>query len=428
MAILPGSIRQRGRYSWQIRYEAGPPDEFGTRRQYSETVRGSKRDAITLLVNRVAEKNAAIAQGETAPARPIGRPARDALPIPSTTQLPAVPPQTIGEYMSEWLSTAGDFSAKTLERYTELSTRQIEPFLGGVLLHQLSPKAVEHWHLDLLRRGSHHGHPLHARTVRHAHRLLSRAYARAVVLELVPRNVVALVKPPRIPDSGMQILAAHQIGELLQRLRQSNSTTKRRLFPSVAAALGTGLRRGELLAARWNDLDLNAQLWRVDRSLQQTRAGLAFKPPKTKVGRRTLSIGAELTAILQEHKRVRMAHQFMFGLGRLTGEDLVFATALGGPLAPDTVSRDWANSIRDFPSLPPVSLHSLRHTYASGLIAGGMNIVDVSYQLGHASPAVTMSIYAHLFDNRGGKQAAAIADRMLHGWGDGNASHQAPAR
>jgi integrase len=225
------------------------------------------------------------------------------------------------------------------------------------------------------------------------------------------------VSPPPVPDNPVDVLTAPQIGELLQRLRAASNPTKRRLYPIVATALATGMRRGEILASRWRDVDLTERLWRVERSLEETATGLRFKPPKTRAGRRVIEIGEALAAVIAEHKSRMLAHRVMFGLGRLTEEDLVFADPLGRALAPDTLSRDWGNAIRDFRSLPPISFHALRHTRASALIAHGMNVVDVAYQLGHGSPATTLKVYSHLFNNRGGRQAAAIADQMMRGLG-----------
>jgi integrase len=402
MARLPGSLRQRGSNTWQLRFEAGPPDQFGNRRQYSATVRGSRKDAETALIAAIAANNAA----ERVPVAPERLP-----PAPEITR-PCAP--SIGEYMTEWLATTADFSQKTRERYQELNTRQILP-LGSVPLDRLMPRQVEAWHLTLRRAGSLQGRPLHPRTIGHAHRVLSRGYTRAVTLELVTRNPLAAVRPPPVPQSEMAILSASQIIELLERLRCSNNVTKQRLYPIAAVALATGLRRGEILATRWRDIDLERRIWCVERNLVETRLGLHFKSPKTSNARRRLEIGREIVAIIERHREEVRERRLVLGLGRIDAEDLVFANSLGEPLAPDTLSRDWANAIRDFPSLPPVGFHALRHTNASLLIAAGLDVVTIAKRLGHGSPATTLKYYAHLFSNLGDAQAAAITDQVMRG-------------
>ena len=239
MAKLPGSLRQRGPNSWQLRFEAGPPDEFGNRRQYSATVRGSRKDAVAALIAAIAAKGTTVLV-PLLPEKPA--------PATEITRLNA---PSIAEYMTDWLATTVDFSQKTRERYDELNRRQIIPQLGSVRLDRLTPKQVEAWHLSLRRGGGPHGRPLHPRTVGHAHRVLSRGYARAMSLELVTRNPLAAVRPPPVPNSEIAILSSSQIVELLERLRQSNNATKQRLYPIAAVALATGLRRGEILATRW---------------------------------------------------------------------------------------------------------------------------------------------------------------------------------
>jgi integrase len=418
-AKLPGSVRELRPGVFQIRWD-GPSDEFGGRRQYSERVYGTERQAVGRLIARYGATVTGTAQQKSASAPTI---ARSRAPLPAAAVAAASAP-TLGDYMTGWLGSQterlrlgnADFAGKTLERYHELNARQIIPFLGDIRLDDLTPRRVADWHLELLRGGSRHGRPLAARSVRAAHQLLRRGYARACALELVIRNPLGQIRPPRVPPNDTtQILTAPQIVELLQRLRRSSNPTKQRLFPIAAAAVATGARRGELLATRWGDVDLDKRVWKIERSLQQTKAGLAYKRPKTSAGRRSIAIGAELVAILAEHRRRRVAHQFKFGLGRLGDDALVFADAMGEPLAPDTLSRDWANAIRDFSSLPSIPFHGLRHTRASAMIAAGMTIVDVAAQLGHSSPSTTLKVYGHLIDNRGAAQAAAIADDMLRG-------------
>ena len=139
----------------------------------------------------------------------------------------------------------------------------------------------------------------------------------------------------------------------------------------------------------------NASL-RVERSLEETAAGLRFKPPKTRHGRRTIRLPANVVDMLRAYNRRQIEQRFMLGLGRPASDDLVFTLADGSPYPPDKLSRDWGLAVKSL-SLPQVTFHALRHSHASALIAAGVDIVTVSRRLGHGSPAITLTVYAHAF-------------------------------
>jgi integrase len=167
------------------------------------------------------------------------------------------------------------------------------------------------------------------------------------------------------------------------------------------------MRRGEIVALRWADVDLDDGKIRVERSLEQTNAGLAIKSPKTKAGRRTVSIPPSIVAELRDHWRQQQEQRLALGIGKAGTDDLVFARPDASPWPPDSLSGDWARTVRTL-KLPKVSLHSLRHTHVSQLIAAGLDVVTVSRRIGHSHPTVTLSVYAHLFGNTDEKAAEAV--------------------
>jgi integrase len=153
----------------------------------------------------------------------------------------------------------------------------------------------------------------------------------------------------------------------------------------------------------------------VERSMEETAAGLRVKAPKTKHGRRVVSIPASVIAILRVHRRQQNEQRLLLGLGGAVPSDFVFTLADGMPYPPDKLSRDWGNVVRDR-KLPRVMFHSLRHAHASALIAAGLDVVAVSRRLGHGSPAITLAIYAHQFSDRDAEAALAM-DAALTGLG-----------
>jgi integrase len=247
---------------------------------------------------------------------------------------------------------------------------------------------------------------LAARTVGHAHRVLHCALANACSLETINRNPAAAVKPPKVSADEVEILTQTQIAQVLKTLEGVP------LYSLVVLAIATGMRRGELLGLQWCDIDLDGSCVRVERSIEQTRTGLRFKHPKTKAGRRTISLPATAVAVLRKHRQARLEFQMKIGAGRLPDDALVFCDADGAPCSPLGVTQAWARLVKVH-DLPKVTLHSLRHTHASALINGGMDIVSVSRRLGHGNPTITLSTYSHVFNEKKDGGAAEIIDTVL---------------
>jgi integrase len=172
-------------------------------------------------------------------------------------------------------------------------------------------------------------------------------------------------------------------------------------------ALSTGARRGELLALRWRDLDLDGATVRIERSLEQTKQGLRFKAPKTKHGRRLVTLPAIAVEALRAHRRRVLELRMALGQGKLDTGALVFSRLDGSPLPPNDLSRDWWRFVQNR-KLPAVSFHALRHTHVSCLIATGVDPLTISRRIGHSSPVVTLRVYAHLFSNTDAAAATAI--------------------
>jgi integrase len=314
---------------------------------------------------------------------------------------------TIEGYFRAWLDQA-DLAPKTLERYRQLADQQIVPHLGTTTLQKLRPIQVQNWHFTLLSRGGKNGKPLSPRTVGHAHRVLHRALARACSCEIVSRNVAAIIKPPKVEASEIEILAPGQITDVLQKLERNNFASRsHRSLPLIVVALATGMRRGELLGLQWGDLDLDGASLKVERSVEETKAGLRLKTPKTKNGRRTISLPASALEALKAHRASQREERLALRLGRETAATPVFGTPDGRLYSPDNLSRDWRRLVKSH-GLPQVMFHALRHTHASALIASGLDVVTISRRLGHSSPNVTLTVYAHLFQKTDLTAASAI--------------------
>lgn len=162
-----------------------------------------------------------------------------------------------------------------------------------------------------------------------------------------------------------------------------------------------------IAALRWDDLGLDAATVRIVRSLEQTKDGIRVKPPKTAAGRRTLSLRPFAVQALRDHRRQQLELRLALGAGSLPADAPVFGTIDGEPTLPHLFSNRWRRAVRNR-NLQQVAFHALRHGHASALIAGGLDVVAVSRRLGHASPALTLNVYSHLFANDDEKAVAAI--------------------
>jgi integrase len=359
---MRGSIRKRGISSWALKFDIGRAD--GKRVTRYATAHGTYKDAQKALTQLLA--------------------AADTGTLADPTRM------SVADYLRQWLDSAQEQSPKTLERYRELAEHQIIPHLGAVPLQKLKPEHIEKWHGALT---------VSPRTIVHAHRVLSLVLKRAVENGTLSRNVAAIRKPPRVEAEEIQILSTEQATTVLTGLAGHT------LHPIASLALATGLRRGELLALEWGDIDLDRGTLRVERSLEETRAGLRVKPPKTKRGRRNLTLPAEAVAMLREHRKQQLELRLALGQG---GQPvLVFSTIEGELLSPDNLSRDWRRVCRQR-KLPLVSFHALRHTHASTLLRAGVDVLTVSRRLGHSKAAMTLDVYGHLMEGSDAAAAKAI--------------------
>jgi integrase len=204
----------------------------------------------------------------------------------------------------------------------------------------------------------------------------------------------------------VQILTEEQITRLLKAVEGQE------LRPLIAFLLGTGARRAEALALTWKDIDLDRGTVTIRASLEQLRADqLRRKEPKTRAGRRPVTLSPWLIAELRAHRLRQQEQRMSLGLGRAPDDLPVFALWNGAWRTPNSVTAAWAR-LADELGFPEITLHALRHTHVSQLIASSADVVTVSRRIGHGNPAVTLSVYAHLFRNTD-QMAADITEAMF---------------
>jgi integrase len=315
---------------------------------------------------------------------------------------------TVGEHVTgriaQW-EALEKITPRTAERYRELLANQIMPHLGQKSLQKLKSADIEAWHATLKTSGRKSGRGgLSTRTIRHAHRLLSKALKEGMRHDLIARNVAAAEQPPKVENEEIAVLDRDQVRLLVERLRGHA------MYPIAITALFTGLRRGELLALRWHRVDLDSadKHLTVREAIEETRGGIRFKTPKTDNSARDVSLPDIVVEVLRDHRRQQLEYRFALGLGKPSDDALVFPTTPeGSPQSPRAFSREWGYVAASV-GQPEITFHALRHTHASHLIDAGIDVVKISRRLGHSSPTVTLGTYAHLFRKRDDNSSAAI--------------------
>jgi integrase len=369
---MRGSLIRRGR-NWRFKYDL--PSTDGKRSTKYVTIHASTK---ALAQDEAAKIVASIATG---------------LHVDPSTE-------TVGAFVERWLRdwAAANVSNQTYEGYAQMLRKHLSARVGKMAIQKLRAADLQAVYAAMA------ADELADRTRLHLHRITRVMLKHGVQWGIIPRNVADMVDAPRVRTDEVQILTAGEVQTLLEFLRDKP------LYAITALALGTGLRRGELLALRWQDIDLDGAHLRVERALEETkRGGLAFKSPKTRHGRRTVTLPASTVAVLREHRKSQQEHRLRFGLGRASADALAFSDWDGSPRSPRAFTLEWGK-MATAASLT-VSFHSLRHTHASMLIADGLDVLSLSRRLGHGSAAITLGVYGHLFkpDDR----AAAVMEAAL---------------
>jgi integrase len=198
----------------------------------------------------------------------------------------------------------------------------------------------------------------------------------------------------------MAILTMEQSARLLEGIEHT------RVYGPVLLALATGMRRGEVLALRWKNVDLDRATLRVMESLEQTRAGLRFKAPKTE-RTRAITLPAFAVENLRRLKRSQAEELLMLGI-RQSGETLVCARADGFPLQPRSLTHQFTYLVSRAKDLPRVRFHDLRHSHATQLLLAGVHPKVAQERLGHSTITTTLDLYSHVTDTMQSDAAARI--------------------
>lgn len=243
----------------------------------------------------------------------------------------------------------------------------------------------------------------------HIHALLGLILASAVKARKLHRSPKADIqtKPKAKRRDKIEVLDESELATLLNHLRDHW------LYMPTLIAASTGLRRGEVLALRWQDVDLRRGTLEVTQATELLHGRVSIKAPKTERSARTIKIPAALVIELERHRKDQLERRLKLGLGGRP--ELVITTPLGEMVRPGTLQAAFATQVAEA-GLKPITFHGLRHTHITLLLKSGVPVHVVSARAGHASPSITLDIYCHLLggeDNDAARQAEAILQRVL---------------
>ena len=321
---------------------------------------------------------------------------------------------TVALFLEQWLRdyASTNTAPRTFERYSEIVRTHLIPNLGRIALTQLKPEHLQGYYAQELTSGRLNGKGgLSAQTVKHHHRVLSEALNHAVKWGLLIRNVAYAVDPPRPVKKEMATIQAEDIPQLLEEARKMENGSSIPYYTIFYTALHTGMRRGELLALRWIDAELELMTISVNRSLQILKDGTKIiREPKTPNARRLIAMTPSLALQLREHKEYQSALRLLNNKP-VQPDDLIFSDLEGQPINPNTVTPAF-NKIAKRTGLK-LRLHDLRHTHATLMLKAGVHPKIVSERLGHSTVAFTLDTYSHVVP--GLQEAAAKAfDNLIY--------------
>ena len=372
-----GSIRKRKDGRWEGRYTAGHDPETG--KAIYKNVLGKTQAEVKEKLKQ--------AIGET-----------QALDITKAGKY------TVGEWMEVWFQDYAKIKVRpsSHQTYQGYIHNHIRPNIGDIPLEKLTSLDLQKLYKKLLTQGrvdrvEAKGQPkgLSAKTVRNIHQILSSALKLAQEQRLILANPAEGCALPRVEHQEMKTLTTVQLASFFREARESG------VFELYYLELGTGLRRGELLGLKWEDIDLERGDLRVRRQVSRINGEVVEAPLKTKNAYRTLPLAEDTVSVLKEQRR------------KVGNSPWVFPSPNGGPISPDSVLH-MLHRVLKRAGLPKVRFHDLRHTFATLALQNGVDVKTVSGMLGHFSAGFTLDTYAHI-TSAAQRQAAKTMENILSG-------------
>jgi len=375
---MNGSIRKRCD-SWELTIDLGR-DANGKRKRKFVNVKGTKKLAQQQLRELLSSNDKGI-------------------PIDT-------PKITFGLWLSKWMAeyVVPNKRQKTIERYEGLIQKHISPDLGRIELTKLTPSDIRTLEAKLTARG------MAPKGVELVHTVISGAYKYALRMEAAWRNPAKAVTPPTVTRKEVEPPEIPRVREILALAAEEEHP----LSPCLHLIAYTGIRRGETLGLRHQDLNLETGVISIIQTVSRSLQGIIIEPTKNNSSRRSVDLDDDTIDVLRGHTGKQMLTRLELE-GAYEDHGLVFPGPLGKPLNPMTLTRMFQSYAKRL-GLKGSKLHDLRHFHASVMLQkGGGSLLLVSRRLGHASVATTGDIYGHLLPGWQKEAANAFAKAMKEG-------------
>jgi integrase len=332
---------------------------------------------------------------------------------------------TVGDWLAHWLVSRTSPTASTMRSYAAHVRLYLAPYLGPVLLGELSAGHVQAMFTAIIRQHQALGTPVSAATLNRIRATLRAALNAAMRRGLVGENPASRAELPRARRPRAVIWTPERVehwratGErpevavwtAAQTARFLNSAAGHRLYAVYHLIALRGLRRGEAAGLRWCDVDLDGKTAIISQQLQQHGGRMEVTPPKTPYSARVIALDHTTVAVLREHWRRQRAEAACYGRGNLAS-GYVFTNQRGGPMAPDRLTRIFRD-LAEQAGLPPIRLHDLRHGAATLALAAGVDLRTVQEMLGHSSIVLTADTYISVVPELAFDAAERIASLIL---------------
>ena len=358
--MATGNIVERKRVkgkSYEITVEGEPDLVTGKRNRIFKTVKSSKKEATTIMHQMMADMDRGIAIRKM--------------------------PKKIAEWLDEWL----ELYLPNVEETTRIGYKSkikcyLKPALGDIFVQSLRTDHVQKMVNDMMARG------LSAKNIRDTYNNINAAMKKAVVLRMIPYNPCEGVTLPKIKRYKAKVYDVEMIHKLLDVAKGTD------MYLPILLCVTLGLRRGELLALRWENVDLENKVLKIRSNMVRGEKDYLIKAPKSEAGVRDLKLGDEVVAVLREERARYMSDLFKQGAD-FQNLNFVIRQADGAPLRPDSMSQKWRRFL-EVNNLPLIRFHDLRHSNATALIQAGVNPKVVQQRLGHADVNITLNTYTHV--------------------------------
>lgn len=354
--MATGYITERKRKKgihYEITVEGEKDPETGKRSRIFKTVKGSKKEANAVMRQMINDLEKGIAVKKTN--------------------------KTIADWLDEWLELYLPNVAETTRVGYKTKIRcYIKPAIGEILLQSLRANHVQKMVNDMIGRG------LSPKNIRDTYNNINAAMKKAVVLRMISFNPCEGVVLPKLKRYKAKVYDITNIHKLLELTKGTD------MYIPVLLCVTAGLRRGELLALRWENIDFKKKMLMVRNNMVRGENGFIIKAPKSEAGVRDIRLGDEVIDELRKARKQYFEDMISYGAG-FQNLNFVVRQEDGTPMMPDSMTRKWTRFVEEH-DLPHIRFHDLRHSNATALIMAGVNPRVVQQRLGHADVNITVNV------------------------------------